>query len=76
MLLLYSRHQRMHRNPGHHKRNTTRGWNLPFNKLLTLYKPGPTHGTGFADDIGLLVCGPDLPTLASAMQVAINKAQR
>ena len=51
-------------------------WNLPFNKLLTLYKTGPTKGTGFADDIGLLVCGPDLPTLVAAMQVAINKAQR
>ena len=51
-------------------------WNLPFNKLLTLYKTGPTNGTGFADDIGLLACGPDPPTLVSAMQAAINKAQR
>ena len=51
-------------------------WNLPFNKLLSLYKTGPTHGTGFADDIGLLVCVIDLSTLAAAMQVAINKAQR
>ena len=51
-------------------------WNLPFNKLLTLYDTGPTHALGFADDIGLLVCGPDPATLVSTMQVTINKAQR
>ena len=49
---------------------------MPFNKLLELFRTGPTHGLGFADDIGLLICGPDPSTLASALQIAINKAQR
>ena len=48
-------------------------WNLIMDTLLSDFDRQPVQVCGYADDIFLLVCGKDLPTLRNLMQSALNK---
>jgi hypothetical protein len=49
-------------------------WNLAFDELLDMFDEGPVKVTGFADDAGLLITGPDPQSLADIGQKAVDKA--
>ncbi len=51
-------------------------WLLNFDDFLELYDSDPVKAEGFADDSTLLAVGPDVGTLFSNMQQAINKAAK
>jgi hypothetical protein len=50
-------------------------WNVNFDEVPALFDNSPITATMFADDGSLVVKGPDLPTLISLLQSAIQKVE-
>jgi ribonuclease HI len=68
----------------HTSRNLVRGtpqggvlspvlWNLAFDSVLRIFDQGPIKASGYADDLALIARGPDIDTLVSITQQAIDK---
>ena len=48
-------------------------WNLVMDSLLRKFETGPCKAYGFADDVCLLIKGPDENTLPALMQEELRK---